>query len=316
MRTLAFGSLMALGACGGTWSNRDLEFAAALPARSTLASNLPVNLSTGQPLRSGPTHSRSDGLNAGDPSRAYAESKKATNDFNGLLGIFLGSLDAIRTVPPTTRSVDGRIWGPFVAQDAPGFQFRVTISLTSSEPTETYGWKIEAQKFSETTWLELVRGSFQASVETVRRGVGTIEVPVKNFRDAITVDAQLQAVESIAIGYQTTTFPSRTQMAFTFAPGNTSEYSQAGYLSEQLEDGSGAMEFTLASTDPKASHSRMRSRWNQRGAGLAEQTILEGTLMGATRIECWNESFRVTWIKESWPTGQEAGRQADCPALP
>ena len=87
MRNALLFSVLIFTACGGSWSNRDLEFAAALPSRADLSSKIPTTSTTGQPL------SRSDGLNAGEASQAYAETKKAVTDFNGLLDFFLGVIE-------------------------------------------------------------------------------------------------------------------------------------------------------------------------------------------------------------------------------
>ncbi|MDX2010099.1 MAG: hypothetical protein SFW67_07915 [Myxococcaceae bacterium] len=309
MRLLLCPALLALTACGGNWSNADLEFAAALPSKRELASQLPTSGATSQPL------SRRDGLNAGDPSQAYADTKKAVTDFNGLLDFFLGVLDTVRAQPPTSRTADSRTWGPFSAADVPGLQFRVTITLTSTDPRETYGWNVQARKNGEPDFFDLVRGSFQASAETVRRGMGMIVVPVKGVKTKLTLDAQLQQLDEIIIGYQTATFPQATQMAFTFTPGNTSGLSQAGYGSERREDGSGAMVFALSTTDTNIRKSTVRSRWLKDGAGASQLTVDEGTYRGATRVECWNAQFKVTWFKENWPGGKESGREADCPPV-
>jgi hypothetical protein len=309
MRRLLFPALLLLSACGGTWSNADLEFAAALPSKRELTSQLPTSATTGQPL------SRHDGLNAGEPSQAYADTKKAVTDFNGLLDFFLGVLDTVRQQPPTSRADDSRTWGPFSAADVPGFQFQVTIALTGTEPRDTFGWRIQARKNGEPDFFDLVRGSFQSSPDTVRRGMGAIEVPVKDVRGRLTLDPQFQQLDQIVIGYQTASFPQTTQMGFTFAPGNTSGFSQAGYGSERREDGSGAMVFALSTTDANIRKATVRSRWLKDGAGASQLTVDEGTYRGATRVECWNAQFKVTWFKENWPGGHESGREADCPQV-
>ena len=51
-------------ACGGSWANRDLEFASALPSKAQLRSKLPTTTSTTSPLTGGLT-SRRDGLLVG-----------------------------------------------------------------------------------------------------------------------------------------------------------------------------------------------------------------------------------------------------------
>ena len=79
MRSLLF-SVLLLAGCGGNWSNSDLAFANALPRRDDLRSKLPS--STTQPLEGVGT--RHDGLVVGDPSGAWAQTRKAATDYNGL----------------------------------------------------------------------------------------------------------------------------------------------------------------------------------------------------------------------------------------
>lgn len=294
---------LSLTACGGTWSNKDLEFTAALPTRAELASTLPTASSTSQPLR--------DGLNAGEPSQAYADTKKAVTDFNGLLDFLLGVVDAVRTLPPTTRSDTARSWGPFDAKDNPGFQLRITIALVSTDPQDTYGWKLESRKIGG-EWFDVVRGGYQASEGSVRKGMGQIVMPVKDFRDVLTVDPGLKQLDSIEIGYVKTDYPHLTQMVFKYAPGNMSGLSAAGYASKRAQDGSGAMGYSIISTDVNATKLDIVSKWRADGAGLSVATIAEGNQKGATRLECWNSSFKVTFFKETWVGGKESGLQSDC----
>lgn len=309
MRTLLLFSALLLTACGGTWSNRDLEFAAALPSRADLTSKLPTSASASQPL------SRKDGLNAGDPSQAYADTKKAVTDFNALLDFFLGVVDSVRSLTPTSRSGDSRTWGPFAAKDNPGFQFQVVIALTATEPQDTFGWKLQARKLGEQAWLDVVRGAFQASPETVRRGMGQIEVPVKEFRDQLKVDPNFAQLDSIAIGYVTNANPKLSTMAFTFAAGNAGGFSSAGYAAKQADDGSGAMGFSLKTLDPNTTRLDIVSKWRSTGAGVAIATVGEGNYRGATRVECWDTAFKVVYFKENWPGGRESGALSACPSI-
>lgn len=306
MRTLLLASFIVSG-CGGTWSNRDLEFAAALPTRAELASKLPATASSAQPL-----DRARDGLNAGDPSQAWADTRKAANDFNGLLDFFLGVVDSVRSVPPSSRTDTSRTWGPFVAKDNPGFQLQLTIALVSTSPQETFGWKVQARPLGASEWFDIVRGSFQASSETVRRGMGTIEVPVKDFRDRLKVDENFRQLDSITIGYFTSSFPTTVTMQFQFAPGNTSGFSSLGYAARRAQDDSGAMGFQLKTTDPNTTRLDVASKWRADGAGVAVMTVAEGNYRGATRAECWDAAFKVVYFKETWPGGKESGRQSDC----
>src|SRR4051794_1016053 len=116
MRSLWPALLCLLAACGGNFSNEDLEYLNALPTREALASKLP---GTGTSSGSGLAQRR-DRLSVGDPSQLYLDTQKASTDFNNGLDGLLSLLENIRTVPPTTRELDRRIWGPFPDNNNPG----------------------------------------------------------------------------------------------------------------------------------------------------------------------------------------------------
>ncbi len=101
MRPILF-SVLLLAGCGGNWSNADLAFADALPRREDLRARLPNAATSSEPLEGVAT--RRDGLMVGDPSNAWALTKKAGNDFNTLLDLVLGVVDQVRAAPPTTRT--------------------------------------------------------------------------------------------------------------------------------------------------------------------------------------------------------------------
>jgi hypothetical protein len=302
---LLLGGLV-LTSCGGTWSTRDLEFVAALPSPAALEAKLPLTATNSQPL------SRRDGLNAGEPSQVFAETKKAVTEFNGLLDFFLGVLDSVRVVPPTSRSGESRTWGPFTAKDNPGFEFQVRIELLGTKSQETYGWKLEARKLGTQNFFDVVRGTFHPSPETVRKGAGQIEVPVKDYRDQLKLTESLNQLDSISLEYFTGGEPYTSTLAFTVAPGNISGYSTSGYAVKRAQGGSGAIGFSIKTNDVNTSRLDVISTWRADGAGRSISTVAEGSFLGTTKIECWNAAFKVTFFKENWPGGNESGTQSDC----
>src|SRR5207248_723494 len=102
--------LLSLSACTlGSFSNKDLDFYAALPVKEDLQSKLPQTATTGQGLSQS-----QQGLNAGDHSDAYKQTKDASTQFNGMVEEMIGFVDAVRQFPPSKRiGDDQRIWGPF-----------------------------------------------------------------------------------------------------------------------------------------------------------------------------------------------------------
>lgn len=301
---------LALSACG-TWSNRDLDFVEALPTRDDLKAKLPVS-ATAQPLEGVST--RADGLNVGDPSTAYAATKKAQTDFNGLLDFLLGVVDTVRTLPPTTRTADSRTWGPYADRKNPGWEFAVTIAQTNAadQPAQ-FGWAIRARK-TGADFIDLLDGTFTPS-DTAKRGDGAIAVHVKDFRDQLAVNADLKQLDSIAIAYDTKGFPRRVGMQFAFA--STSSLSSLGYTYQEQADQSGFLVFRATRPDPVLAAPAQQvldfgSKWLASGAGVAAVVVKSGSYAGATVAECWDTSFKVSYYAESWAGGQTSGLRTDC----
>lgn len=306
-RSLAVAAL-ALSACGN-WSNRDLDFIEALPTRDDLKAKLPVS-ATGQPLEGVST--RTDGLNVGDPSNAYAATKKAQSDFNGLLDFLLNVIDTVRALPPTTRTADSRTWGPYADAKNPGWEFAVTIAQTNAadQPAE-FGWAISARQ-NGGAFIALLNGTFKPS-DTAKKGEGAIVVHVKDFRDRLAVDANLKLLDSISIAYDTKGFPRSVGMLFAGSPA--SPLSSLGYAYQEQSDRSGFLVFRARTTDANVAEVEYGSKWLANGAGVAGGRVTDGGYTGATVIECWDTSFKVVYYAASWGP-PDAGSRADCANVP
>ena len=70
--------------------------------------------------------------------------------FNGVVDSFLTLIDAIRSYSPTTRQPDERIWGPFPAQDQPGWEVRMVMTRQDLA-TFSYDGRFPADRRRATT---------------------------------------------------------------------------------------------------------------------------------------------------------------------
>jgi hypothetical protein len=308
MRRVILISAVVLSACGGNWSTNDLEFVSALPQRADLQARLPAASSSAQPLEGVGT--RRDGLDVGDPSQMWADTRKASMDFNGLLETMLAILDTVRLYPPTTRSDTSRVWGPFPDSKNEGFEFQVAISRLD---TRRFEWFLQARPRAG-DFFDVVTGTFEAST-SARQGTGAMVVHVDRFKDRLRVDATLKALSRIDVGYQTARWPHRVDMALTFAPGNTTGLSAAGYTSRRKEDGSGALAFQVRTGSLEATVLSTVALWTPQGAGRAQATVVEGLYTGATVSECWDTRQNVVYYAQGWPGGQVVGTQQACVAI-
>jgi hypothetical protein len=300
--------VIALSACG-SWSNADLEFANALPSRAELKSKIPVTASNTQPLE-GPS-TRRDPLNVGDPSKAYADAKKAATTFNGIFDFFLGVIDLVRAQPPTTRTTDSRVWGPFPDSNNPGTQFSVIIR---AEADASFSWAIRASIGSADAF-DVVVGTFKATDGSVKKGQGAMAVHVKNFRDLLKVDPVFKDIDEINITYANDTSPTQVHMVFTFKAGASSGISAIGYEYFENADRSGTLHYQVQSDSTELSVLDTRAGWLQTGAGRTFVRVLQGTYAGFTASECWDPSFKVTFYSEGWTGGVTNGMASSCVAV-
>jgi hypothetical protein len=308
-RLLTLVAVCSLCACGGSWSNRDLEFASALPSRAELKSKLPTTASGTSPLTG--VGVQRDGLNVGDPSKAYADAKNAATTFNGILDFLLTILDNVRALPPTTRTTDSRTWGPYSDSKNPGFEFLVTIRQTAAD---TFEWKLQVNKVAAGTTITLVTGAYKASA-TAKKGQGSMTVAVADFRDQLNVDNNFKQLDAITIGYMTDTWPIHVSMDFTFKAGAASGVSAIGYTYLEREDHSGSLGYEVRSTSADLTVVQTTAGWTTAGPGRARGTVTEGTYKGFILDECWDKAFTVTLYAERWPGGKVNGDEASCPVI-
>ena len=310
MRALIFSAVVLATACGGNWSNRDLDFANALPDRDLLKSKLPTSTTSSAPLTG--VETRRDGLSVGDPSTAYADANKAKSDFNGMIDNILGAVDAIRKYPPTTRATSSRIWGPYADTNNPGFEFRLVITQTDDA---SFTWSLDSHKIGE-DFFSIVSGAFNPTM-SLTRGQGSFAVHIKDFKSKIKIDAGLEALDEISVSYATDVFPNTVAMLFTFSSGNASGLSKIGYTSRELADASGALQFLISTPDnAQISSSKINAMWLPSGAGRSVGSIQTGTLAGASQTECWDAAFTVTYFKQDWLGGMTSGNASDCVDVP
>ncbi|MFL5348665.1 MAG: hypothetical protein ACJ8AT_28045 [Hyalangium sp.] len=298
MRTLWPALLCLLAACGGNFSNEDLEYLNALPTREALASKLPGNgTSSGSGLAQ-----RQDRLSVGDPSQLYQDTQKASTDFNNGLDGLLSLLENIRTVPPTTRELDRRTWGPYPDNNNPGNVVRFV--MTRADEDFDYHLDFKPTAASEDAWWPFLEGSFKADAG-IRKGEGDLHLFISDaVAKGINV-GDLKGLKQLDVGYQNKTLPSRVQMIFSTPPTPPATTAPAvDYIYRELPGGFGEMHFLLTGTDwvpgGLKEDVEITSRWTPERGGVATFVIRAGDLAGASYKECWDAQNQLTFAKRSW----------------
>lgn len=298
MRTLWPALLCLLAACGGNFSNEDLEYLNALPTREALASKLPSNgTSSGSGLAQ-----RQDQLSVGDPSQLYQDTKKASTDFNNGLDGLLSLLENIRTVPPTTRELDRRTWGPYPDNNNPGNVVRFV--MTRAGEVFNYHLDFKPTAGGEDAWWSFLEGSFKADAG-IRIGEGDLHLFISDaVAKGINV-GDLRGLKQLDVGYQNKALPSRVEMIFSTPPTPPVTTAPAvDYIYRELPGGFGEMHFLLTGTDWVPGNLKedveITSRWTPDHGGVATFVIRAGDLQGASYKECWDAKNQLTYAKRSW----------------
>jgi hypothetical protein len=294
-----------LTACGN-YSNEDLEYMNAVPARVDIAAVMP----------------RSMILPANE-----AELSRLTHDvvnaFNAMLN-FLDLADHIRTFQPTSRIANGRIWGPAPMEENPGWQWRFLVTRNPSEP-DMFSYAFQVQPIGGAdTWIPFIDGSFAASTG-VRKGVGMFSIKTDSLRAAgfpVESNAKKEILKQLTVMYSTAAFPISVTMQLVLYPlgadGDFTNTVTIDYHYEAQSNGQGAMEFK--GTDSTTGWTLgIISRWLPTGRGRADARAMDGAALDMTRTQCWDDSFRATYNYTPWsemPAVDNFGDMTvDCPDI-
>jgi len=298
-------------ACGGNFSNDDLEFLNALPAREDLASKLP---GTESGVSAGGLRQRTDPLAVGERSTLYEDTNRASNVFNRGLDGLLTLLENIRERPPTTRAPDLRVWGPWRDPRHPGHEVRFVMARVA----ERFDYRLQyrPERSDEEAWWTALEGTFQAN-GGLREGEGMVRLLVAEARARGFNLGGLANLARLDIGYQTREPPIGVQMRFV--PASIQSGSELLYAYRELPSGLGEMGFVLEDTDvlPGGQKEKLAilSRWTKDRGGVGLVVVTGGDVPAgftATHVECWDASFRVTYMKRSWET-TVVGEASSCP---
>jgi hypothetical protein len=312
MRKLWPALLCLLAACGGNFSNEDLEYLNALPTKEALASKLPESKASA----GGGLAQRQDHLSVGDVSQLYLDTRKASTEFNNGLDGLLNLLENIRTVPPTTREPNRRTWGPFPDSAHPGHDVRFVMDRAGD--AFDYRLQFKPSGGGEEDWFTFLLGSFKADAG-IRVGEGELHLLIGDAVAQGLDVGDLKGLKQLDCGYQNKELPTRVEMIFstppvppsTAAPGFT-------YTSRELPGGLGEMSYLLTNTDMVPGNLledvQITSRWTPDRGGVATYIILRGDLTGASYKECWDAQSKVTFAKASWELFG-IGLPSNCPDL-
>lgn len=301
-----------LAAGCGNWDNDDLLFLHAVPQRGELASDL---------AQAQAASVAQQGLEAvGEPSEAYAQTMKASTQFNNLLYGLLGIFEKVLEHPPTRRAPDTRIWGPFRPRAGDPLEARVTITRQRRDGSALFGYSLEVRKDRSSQYVAFITGEWDAVAGGIRVGRGALTLHAKALRDAGIDTGDLRRVDSLSMRYDTAQDPLTVDMTLVADPTQSLNEVSATYHFEKFDAGGGKMSFELESNVVGGIFSPNErllavSRWHAAGAGRADLEILAGDGVGSRQLECWNDALNLVHRFKSWDPAASVGDAAQCPVF-
>ncbi|RKH40700.1 hypothetical protein D7X55_23035 [Corallococcus sp. AB049A] len=307
---LALPCLLAV-ACGGDFSNDDLEFQNALPQREDLAAKLPDSARAGQGLGTNVQRLSASQV-LGGTSELALQAYQAGTRFNTSVDRLLSLLELVRDARPSTRETDRRIWGPFPAKDHPGQELRFVMERQDAD--FAYLLQFRPKGSGEDAWWTYLPGTFKAD-GGIRKGTGTLALDLKEARAHGLKTGDAMALDRLDIDYQTKALPTSVELLFTAAGAATPD---TRYASRQTPEGLGEMAFRLPGVDFVPGNLTetldIVARWTPDGRGVLVLNILAGDAKGAQYTECWDAGTRITFMQRNWDfLNPTEGNRSTCP---
>ena len=129
--------------------------------------------------------------------------------------------------------------------------------------------------------------------------------------------ADLVGTATVTYSRPTLTAAIANEVAFTqFYSADRSQRVDAHYAYHSTNADGGNFQFDVYQDFVGGSgieHGKMRSRWQQDGAGRTDAKLSDGDVTGElTANECWDSSFLSRYLNYSWDSSQNYGTETVC----
>ncbi|HEY0713272.1 MAG TPA: hypothetical protein VGF45_11405 [Polyangia bacterium] len=289
--------LAAVAACTGNYSNEDVDFQLALPESDDLTVKLPRQA-----------------LVTPDAAEYYLATREVVFKVNAFVLAVTGIVDNVRSIAPSERRGDLRVWGPFPHDRDRAFELRMSMLRVNDAGGRRFDYRIEFRRVGDAAaaWTPLITGLFVPVTPGETRLNQIVLDLVEARRQGYPV-SDFNELEELRIAYQRRVAPYRTTMTVRNvkeapSPGGTYQYSENA-------DRSGEMTFVWQVRDNVwVAAVELFSRWASNGAGRSDARIVEGlaAVAGSRGIDCWGADARATYVRRDWGERREEGDPATC----
>jgi hypothetical protein len=320
--------LLGLAACGDISDQspmdelrrQDAEFSMALPSAQDVAMDGPDDGSTTQGLQAevnGLTRQICVGMQATD---IFCNGHVQAAQLNAITRGLLAIVDGVRSLTPTSRSADGRSWGPYPDRD-PAHAGRTWEAHVRRAAADTcvdqvavddgagagrradgryvYRWSIDVRVDGGDA-LHVLTGCFRPGRGGTASGVGRMVWNGRISRERLH-DAGAETMNRLAIDYDLLSDERRILATFVGAQPDGSDGQELRFGSRRADDGSGGWGYLLrldvdrvGAVDELA----VRARWRADRAGRADAQVT----LGDSRVQffvrqCWGGDIAQSYLE-------------------
>lgn len=323
-RALAGFLALGLGAgCGG----EDAEFAAAPPTPAEIAVDVPGM--RGPPGAGGASASGGDGIGSsqqallGATADLYNVTRSVSTELNNDARSILELLRNIMRQPASSRTADGRIWGPFTPGGLDPLTYQVTV--TRQRPgVFRFAIDIRARGAQLASDFKPMLDGTVTRAALDGRGTGSFTIHFDNRR-ALSPETCEQG--EVTFRFDDTQPAATVDVDFAGFGSQSAHNAQcriepphdASYHYDRSPGGGGNFTFRLQTNVHRAEEGKpalevwaVRSRWLASGSGRADVQISGGEVTGDLKAQgwrdpfvagtqCWNNSFQTIYETSAPP---------------
>ncbi|HET9597682.1 MAG TPA: hypothetical protein VFP65_18990 [Anaeromyxobacteraceae bacterium] len=290
-RAAVLAAALALAGCG-TWSNEDIAFVEALPTSQALRLALPAQ--GAQPLCAG----------LGE-SQVWLGARRTGDGLNAGVDAMIVLVDAVKSVLPTERHEDRRVWGPFDDGKHPGREIRVTMTRDRAGDLPIYHYAFEARPRGG-AFQSVIDGSFTGASARSGHGQFTLRFPV--LRALGMNDSATDPTGDVAVTYDRTGDPRTIALQLSQDGFGVTAFDY-GYVAFAAGQG----QFSFALTDAQSRTLLIDADFTATGSGHARVTVLGPNGGRLAYDQCWDDASCITNVRD--PFGISGLCQgATCPA--
>ncbi len=291
--------------CGSNISNSvfydDADFLNALPGPEYFRMDYPTEFAVG---------SCDEGSEATAIFACLTQDSLDSGD--AYLGFVTTLTDVVRSLAPTTRGEDLRVWGPGDwMEEAPGYFLRVEMSRSPTQ--STYSWAFQVSENSDGPWdLEVIYGTHTSGELDVAAGIGDLTLDLT----ALEAVVETGTGGEVHVDYDVREL-TWLRVTSTGIDAGEEELLDSEWTHQETEEGGGDFTFgtrlDVAHT-PTPEEVALRVRWTEFGEGRGDALLFGGDLGVPPRTanQCWDPTGLVTWHTDELGWYPDEGDEADC----